>query len=246
MTRKTDTEIIKGYWDDSAPWDEPNAVPTDTVDLVGDVRGKRLLELGCGMAECSIAFAKAGAICTGVDICAGRLDHARRLSEEAGVKVELIHDDIQDLQFLNGRTFDIAFSVYSFQYVRDLHRFLAEVHNCLADAGLLVFSCRHPFADCFAKGTLNLTRSYHELDRDEYIDTWQDGSSRPFLRYLRRVSDFHDALVQAGFFIDRVIEEPGWDEPESPDVTPAKLAKFVPTTIVFKALKRTSSCTRTP
>jgi len=210
------------------------------------MRGKRLLELGCGMAECSIAFAKAGAVCTGVDICAGRLDHARRLSEEAGVEIELIHQDMQDLQFLSGRTFDIAFSAYSFQYVRDLHTFFAQVHNCLADAGLLVFSCRHPFADCFAKGTLKLNRSYHELEREEYVDTWQDGSSRPFLRYLRRVSDLHDALVQAGFSVERVVEEPGWDKPDRLDVTPEELTKFVPTTIAFKALKRTSSCTRTP
>lgn len=237
MARKTDAEIIKGWWDDNAPWDEPHAAPADTIALVGNVRGKTLLELGCGLAECSIAFVKAGAICTGVDICAGRLDHARRLAAESGVEIELIQQDVQDLGFLNGRTFDIAFSVYAFQYIPDLHKLFAQVHNSLTDGGLFVFSCHHPFADCFDEQTLRLKRPYHGLDREEYVDTWPDGSSRPFLRYLRRTSDYHDALVQAGFIVERLVEEPGWDASGRRDEAHAELLKFIPETIAFKARK---------
>jgi len=121
MVGETDTEIIKRWWDDVAPYRERD-LPTDSAEygsycpneaklnLLGDVQGKTLVELGCGGAECSIAFARDGAICTGVDICAGQLEHARRLSAQHGVKIELIENDIQDLQFLHGRTFDIVFS----------------------------------------------------------------------------------------------------------------------------------------
>jgi len=252
MTAKTDTEIIKRWWDDVAPWREDDN-PTDAaaygaycpneakLNLLGNVRGKALVELGCGAAECSIAFARAGAICVGVDICAGQLDHARRLSEAHGVEVELIEQDMQDLWFLNGRKFDIAFSAYAFQYVRDLPKLFADIHDLLADAGVFVFSCHHPFADCIDKETLKLNRSYSTLDREEYEDKWPDGSSRPFLRYLRRVSDYHEALVQTGFSVERMVEELDWDQPGREDLDPRALVEFVPTTIIFKARKRATA-----
>jgi SAM-dependent methyltransferase len=192
------------------------------------------------MTQCSIAFARAGAICAGVDISAGQLDHARRLSAEHGVEVELLHDDIQDLRFLQGRTFDIAFSAYAFQYVLDLNRLFKGVNQLLTEEGLLVFSCHHPFTDCVDKETLRLTRSYHELDRDEYEDARPYGSSRPFLRYLRRISDYHDALVQGGFVVERLVEALDWDEPGRPDLDPKELVKLLPTTIIFKARKGAS------
>jgi SAM-dependent methyltransferase len=255
MTRRTDTEIIRGWWDDLAPWHEHDAIPTDSaqygdycpneakLNLLGDVRGKSLLELGCGGAQCSIAFAKAGAVCTGVDICAGQLDQARRLSREHGVSIELLQEDMQDLQFLRGRTFDMVFSAYAFQYVLDLGKLFAGVHSCLADSGVFVFSCHHPFADCVDKDTLTLNRSYHEFDREEYEDRWPDGSSRPFLRYLRRISDYHSALVLAGFAVERMVEALDWDEPGKPEQNPKELVKLIPTTIIFKACKRNARCT---
>ena len=109
-------------------------------------------------------------------------------------------------------------------------------------AGVFAFSCHHPFIDCVDKETLKLKRSYHELDRDEYDDPWPDGSSRPFLRYLRRMSDYHDALVEAGFVVERIVEALDWDEPSGPDGDPKELVRFLPTTVIFAARKRNPRC----
>ena len=49
-------------------------IPTETdLRLLGDLSRKRVLELGCGGAQCSIAFAKQGAIAIGVDFSAEQL-----------------------------------------------------------------------------------------------------------------------------------------------------------------------------
>ena len=72
--------------DNAAAWDKYSAgyqagvrLPTDVAHygpdiaseselrLLGQLRGKRVLELGCGGAQCSIAFAKQGAHAIGVD-----------------------------------------------------------------------------------------------------------------------------------------------------------------------------------
>src|SRR6266849_2419262 len=64
-------------------------IPTEAdLRLLGDLKGKRVLELGCGGAQCSIAFAKQGAIAIGVDFSAEQIAYARRLADREGVKIE--------------------------------------------------------------------------------------------------------------------------------------------------------------
>src|SRR3954467_10261917 len=64
-------------------------MPDDTeLRMVGRVQGKRVVELGCGAGHNAIAMARQGATVIGVDDSDAMLDHARRLSQETGVKVE--------------------------------------------------------------------------------------------------------------------------------------------------------------
>lgn len=53
-------------------------LPTEKdLNLIGDVNGKKVLELGCGGANCGIALAKQGAIVTCSDISEQQLKHAK-------------------------------------------------------------------------------------------------------------------------------------------------------------------------
>lgn len=54
----------------------------------GDVRGKRILDYGCGMSEGGIYFAKQGAQIVAVDVSAGMLEAAQRLAKRHGVEIE--------------------------------------------------------------------------------------------------------------------------------------------------------------
>lgn len=77
----------------------------------GDVRGKRILDYGCGSAEGGVYFAKQGAKVVGIDVSAGMLAAARRLAERHGVEIETrlvtgdrinADDDEFDLIYGNG------------------------------------------------------------------------------------------------------------------------------------------------
>src|SRR3954463_6398952 len=115
--------------DNAAAWDRHSAayqagaqLPTDVAHygpdigteadyrLCGDVKGKRVLELGCGGAQCSIAFAKQGAVAVGVDFSAEQLAFARRLVEKEGVKVDLHQGDLAEVAFVRADSIDVAFS----------------------------------------------------------------------------------------------------------------------------------------
>ena len=142
--------------DNAAAWDRHSAayqagarLPTDVahygpdipteaeLHLLGDVRGRRVLELGCGGAQCSIAFAKQGASAIGVDFSAEQLAFARRLCEREEVKVELRQGDLADLAWLRGDSIDLVFSAYAFGYVEDLGRALSFLLDLRLDEGPL-------------------------------------------------------------------------------------------------------------
>ena len=107
-------------------------IPTEAeLRLLGDLKGKRVLELGCGGAQCSIAFAKQGATAIGVDFSAEQLAFARRLCEREEVKIELRQGDLADLAFLRADSIDLVFSGYAFGYVDDLNRVFRQVHRVL-------------------------------------------------------------------------------------------------------------------
>jgi 2-polyprenyl-3-methyl-5-hydroxy-6-metoxy-1,4-benzoquinol methylase len=83
----------KHWWERHAPqFQETAQLPIDVVyghhvnekqlQLIGPVTGKHLLEIGCGGAQCGIAFAKQGAVVTGVDIAAAQLEYANELAQK--------------------------------------------------------------------------------------------------------------------------------------------------------------------
>jgi 2-polyprenyl-3-methyl-5-hydroxy-6-metoxy-1,4-benzoquinol methylase len=58
------------------------------LEVFGDVRGKKILDYGCGSAEGGIYLAKRGARVVGMDVSAGMLDSAHRLAAHHGVQIE--------------------------------------------------------------------------------------------------------------------------------------------------------------
>jgi ubiquinone/menaquinone biosynthesis C-methylase UbiE len=120
-------------------------IPTEAeLRLLGDLKGKRVLELGCGGAQCSIAFAKQGATAIGIDVSSAQLAYARQLCEAEDVRVELRQGDMADLAFLRADSIDLVFSSGAFEYVEDLNRVFRQVHRVLKVGAPLVFSLSHP------------------------------------------------------------------------------------------------------
>lgn len=127
------------------PW----APPESELQLLGDVKGRRILEVGCGGGQCCVAFARQGAIVAGVDISDAQLEYAGHLAAQAGVTVELVHGAAEDLRPFADGAWDIVFSVYTFQYIADAPACLAACARVLRPQGRLIFSLDHPFRDCF-------------------------------------------------------------------------------------------------
>ncbi|MEZ5373149.1 MAG: class I SAM-dependent methyltransferase, partial [Microthrixaceae bacterium] len=68
--------------------------------LLGNLEGRRVLELGAGAGAGSVAMARAGARVIAVEPSPARLSRARALSDEAEVRVEFHQADLADLAFI--------------------------------------------------------------------------------------------------------------------------------------------------
>src|ERR1044072_3904657 len=94
----------------------------EVVRLLGTVRGKRVLELGCGTGDTAIAFTRDGAPGIGIDEAPPLAADARPPAEAAEVKLELRAGDLADLAFLRADSMDMACSRGALAHVEDLDR----------------------------------------------------------------------------------------------------------------------------
>jgi SAM-dependent methyltransferase len=210
-------------------------IPTEAqLHLLGDLRGRRVLELGCGGAQCSIAFAKQGATAIGVDFSSEQLAFARRLCDREEVRVELRFGDLADLAFLRADSIDLVFSAYAFGYVEDLNRVFRQVHRVLKVGSPLVFSLPHPAYDMIdddRQSPLTIGRSYFEKAPIDY-----EVGGIAFTDYHHTVGDLYMALLRASYRVDLILEpEPNRDAPRSQDWREAFLT--VPRTLIIRARK---------
>ncbi|WP_263970955.1 class I SAM-dependent methyltransferase [Leptolyngbya sp. NIES-2104] len=105
---------------------------------LGDVRGKLLLDLGCGAGENSVYFARLGAQCVAADYSPGMVDVALQLAERNGVQIEgrvinAMSIDIPD------NTFDIVYASNLLHHIPDPKVTLQEMHRILKPGGRACF-----------------------------------------------------------------------------------------------------------
>ena len=84
---------------------------------LGDLRGRTLLDVGCGLGEAAVYFALLGADVTATDISPGMCDAARRLAESNGVKIKTHISAAEDLGLPAGAKFDVIYTGNTLHHV---------------------------------------------------------------------------------------------------------------------------------
>ncbi|MBI5311449.1 MAG: class I SAM-dependent methyltransferase [Actinobacteria bacterium] len=85
------------------------------VRHLGVRQGEDVLDVACGSGNAALRAAKAGASVVGVDLTPELFDRARQLADEAGVWMELIEGDAEDLPF-DEETFDVVVSTFGHMF----------------------------------------------------------------------------------------------------------------------------------
>jgi ubiquinone/menaquinone biosynthesis C-methylase UbiE len=191
----------------------PERLREADAGLLGDVRGKRVLEVGCGAAMCSRWLAKQGARPVAFDLSAQMLRHARAGAGRTGIDVPLVQADAQHLPFTSA-TFDLACTAFgAVQFVADSARVMREVARVLRPGGRWVFATTHPtrwsFPDDPGPDGLRATMSY--FDRTPYVEFAEDDDLPTYVEHHRTFGDRVREITAAGLRLVDVVE-PEWPD----------------------------------
>ena len=214
------------------------------LGLVGDVSGKRILDLGCGCGEhLKLYLERGAAFVAGIDLSQAMLQQAAKNLAEFRPHFLLEQAPMERLDQLNEGGFDLITSSFAFHYVQDFPALLAKIHDKLAPNGQLVFSQEHPIVTCYQGGErwekdaqkrqlayrLNFYRDEGERQRNWF--------KQPFTTYHRTTATIINNLISAGFHIEQMAEPMLADQPQWQDEF--KDLQHRPVLLFVKARKNT-------
>jgi SAM-dependent methyltransferase len=188
----------------------PEGLRESDAGLLGELSGRRVLEVGCGSAPCARWLATQGARVVGLDLSAGMLRHAAQAARETGLPVPLVQADAGRLPFADS-SFDLACSAFgAVPFVADSAAVMREVARVLRPGGRWVFSVTHPlrwiFPDDPGEAGLTVAQSY--FDRTPYTEV--DSAGNPtYVEHHRTLGDRVREIVAAGLVLEDLVE-PEW------------------------------------
>jgi SAM-dependent methyltransferase len=171
-----------------------------TSSLLPDVKGKRVLDAGCGPGVYAEWLVTHGAEVVAIDVSEEMVRYAK---ERLGAKAQVIQADLgQPLNFLAGTSFDLVLSALALDYVRNWDVVFSEFFRVLRPGGHLIFSVSHPFVDFFI---LHPEGSYFET---EAVSNEWTGFDIPVTvpTHRRPLSSVINPLLDAGFTLERLLE----------------------------------------
>ena len=188
----------------------PEGVDEASAKLLGPVRNKRILEVGCGAAQCSRWLVGQGADVVAFDISVEQLRVGQQLDRRTGTAVRTVAADTISIPFKDD-AFDIVCSAFgALPFVADAEAALKEIARTLKPGGLLMFSVTHPIRwsmpDDPTPAGLRITQSY--FDRTPYVEV-DDRGTPIYAEHHRTMGDWIRALTGAGFVVDDLLE-PEW------------------------------------
>jgi malonyl-CoA O-methyltransferase len=141
-------DVVEGYdkWASTYDQDPNPLIALEeglTLDMIGDVQGLRVLDLGCGTGRYCVLLARRGAQVVGVDPSKGMLECARR--KMTPVSLFEVRQETIDKAGLPGRSFDLIISALALGHLPELGPALAEAARLLKEGGRLVISDIHPY-----------------------------------------------------------------------------------------------------
>lgn len=135
------------------------------LELLGDVRGKKILHLQCHFGQDTLSMARMGAIVTGVDLSDKAIETAHDLASELKLEARFICCNIFDLPAHLNETFDIVFTSYgTISWLPDLTPWAKLIEQYLHPNGIFVFAEFHPVVWMFDNNFQSIAYNYFNTE----------------------------------------------------------------------------------
>lgn len=178
--------------------------------FLGEVRGKKILDAGCGEGYLARALAERGAAITGVD---GSVELIRIAKRKSSASITFLAHDLRDPLPFRDREFDFVVCNLALQDFDPIEGAMREFSRVLTPQGTFAISILHPtFSSCEVSGGLQKDLKSFILQQVPHYkivyyhtphrDTWRvRGVGMETAYYHRSIEHYAEALRSAGFVI---------------------------------------------
>ncbi len=189
-------------------------LPPEMLDFAGDVRGKRLLDMGCGDAPEMLEWALLGADVVGVDGSPKQLEAAQRNADklrDAGklkTSCRLILADLLRLpeDLLRGE-FDIVFSGWVTCWIGDLDKWFRNVFLSLKPRGIFLLCAGHPISEVLAGRRKSYASEGPIIEEGSEPSSWNPaGDYITTYEWYHTLGSIVTAIGQSGLRITHLLE----------------------------------------
>lgn len=189
-----------------------NSLTGPELELIGDVKGKKILHLQCHFGQETISLARLGASTVGIDLSDKAIDAAKQLSKELGTDAEFACCNIYDLPKHLHSKFDMVFTSYgTIGWLPDLQKWAQVISHFLKPGGEFVFVEFHPVVWMFDEMFEIIEYSYFkaqaiiENETGSYADRGS-GIQTQSVSWNHSMSEVVNNLLEQGLSLERLNE----------------------------------------
>lgn len=174
--------------------------PAMSSVLKNIVKGKKVLDLGCGSGIFTKQLASWGARVKGIDLSKTLVEIAKKENP----KIEFLVGDARKTPFKN-KEFDIMSSNLVAHYFKDLKALFKEANRILKHKGLFMFTIHHPFNEVMKKDkeSRKIIKVKPYFNNNRY--TWEM-AGMTMINYHHTFENIINSLNDSGFVTERIIE----------------------------------------
>lgn len=182
----------------------------ELLRMLGEVKGKKVLELGCGNGYWLNLLAKKGAVCVGIEKSKNQLD----LIDRNNSKINYLLGDITQLNKLNlkNNSFDIILLEHvllEINSLKKIQKIFSDSFSLLKNSGVIIISDLHPFAPSLKYKNIKTKSDYNYFSSGsvfQIISKRIDGKETVYQDFHWTLSDITGSLNKVNFLISEITE----------------------------------------
>ena len=209
---KTVVHLQSKFYDQKAFLAGKNSLKNPELEVLGDIKGKRILHLQCHFGQDTLSLARMGGKVSGIDFSEVAIENAIRINEELDLDAQFICSDVCDLPKELYNQFDIVFTSYgTIGWFPDLEPWAETIKNALVPGGKFIMVDFHPFVWTFDNDMKYIQYDYFNSEPiEEEIEGSYADRNAPIktktISWNHGIGEILNTLIQAGISIQEFSE----------------------------------------
>jgi ubiquinone/menaquinone biosynthesis C-methylase UbiE len=213
------------------------------LELIGDIRGKRVLDVGCGTGFYSLWLSEKGAKVLGIDSSQEMIKIAKEKASKKELNAKFLIGNVTDMKVEDG-VFDVVLSTLVLMNVKELDKAVSELVRVTRNGGDIIISVQHPILTAGDWERESGQKLFRKLDNyfveRELEVVWEDEKKEPvpFKFYHRPLQAYIQPFLKRGCVLTNLIEPYPHEAYKTLNPREYEDTKRVPHFIIFKFRKQ--------